>query len=109
MAEGEKFSYSGQQAYNIYKSILDNATSAKEAYDKAIKDWSDVQEYLKVTGLSAKIDEVTLLQQEEIKKVVNSLSNMMGSVQNVDSSWQGVAAEVNAAIDTYKNSDGGNA
>ena len=109
MAEGAKFSYSGQQAYNIYKSIFDNADSAKKAYDKAIEDWSEVKEYLKVTGLSSKIDEVTLLQQDEIAKVVNSLANMMGSVQNVDSSWQSVAAEVNAAIDTYKNSGDGNA
>ena len=98
--------YSGQQAKNIYDSIVSNAEKAEKAYKKAVEDWTSVQESLKVTGLTAKIDEVADLHADEISKIVSSLANMETSVANVDSSWQGVVAEMNQAIETYKGNVG---
>ncbi len=101
------FKYTGSQAYNIYNSMLTNSEEAKTAYDAAVTDFEHIKEHLSVNGSDQKFANIVEFHSDEIGKVIKNIEEMMQSVQNVDSSWQGVASEINEAIDTYmKSSDG---
>ena len=105
MATGD-FNYKGSQAQSIYDSFIDNAVEAKKAYDAAVADWSEIKDYLSVTGSQQKMEDISEFHSGEIEKVIKNIESMETSLTNVAKSWDSVAAEVNEAIDTYYKKDG---
>lgn len=99
------FNYSGAKAESIFQSFILNAGEALKAYKAAVADWNSVSDYLAVTGSKEKMDNIVELHTGEIENVIKNVESMKTSLKNVDASWQQVATEINAAIDTYYKKD----
>ena len=97
--------YSGQVAKTLQEEITDRLTSAHDAYDTAVDDWNAISAKFTVDSeIEKEFENVTLTGKGEVAKIFTEMNTLLSGINNIDTSWQSVAAEVKRALQTY-NSD----
>ena len=108
MAEGTDFNvkFTGSSAQALVNKINTELEAATTAHTNAVNAWKVVKSKFALSpSIMGKLNSVdegeNALDTVEFKKVVTSLQNLMSGIGNINTTWQDVSKEIEAAVDAY--------